>query len=192
MHERSVLVTGGAGYIGSHACKALARAGYLPIVYDNLSYGHEWAVKWGPFQRGDILDRRAWTRYCRNTVQTRRCTLRPSPTWESSVTNPGKYYRNNVAGSLALLEAMRDFGIPRIVFSSSCATYGLPERFPISEDAPQRPINPYGASKLMVERMLADFESAHGLVWAALRYFNAAGADADCEIGARSITPRRT
>jgi UDP-arabinose 4-epimerase len=183
MHERSVLVTGGAGYIGSHACKALARAGYLPIVYDNLSYGHEWAVKWGPFQRGDILDRAR--------VDEVLSKYRPDAVMHfaafayvgESVTNPGKYYRNNVAGSLALLEAMRDFGIPRIVFSSSCATYGLPERFPISEDAPQRPINPYGASKLMVERMLADFESAHGLVWAALRYFNAAGADADCEIG---------
>jgi len=100
-----------------------------------------------------------------------------------SVTNPGKYYRNNMAGSLTLLEAMRDLGIPRIVFSSTCATYGLPERLPIGEDAPQRPINPYGVSKLMVERMLADFENAHGLVWTALRYFNAAGADADCEIG---------
>ena len=183
MRERSVLVTGGAGYIGSHACKALARAGYLPIVYDNLSYGHEWAVKWGPFQRGDILDR---TRLDEVLAKYRPDAVMHFAAFAyvgESVTDPGKYYRNNVAGSLALLEAMRDFGIPRIVFSSSCATYGLPDRFPISEDAPQRPINPYGASKLMVERMLADFESAHGLVWTALRYFNAAGADADCEIG---------
>jgi UDP-arabinose 4-epimerase len=183
MRERSVLVTGGAGYIGSHACKALARAGYLPIVYDNLSHGHEWAVKWGPFQRGDILDRAR--------VDEVLSKYRPDAVMHfaafayvgESVTNPGKYYRNNVAGSLALLEAMRDFGTSRIVFSSSCATYGLPDRCPISEDAPQRPINPYGASKLMVERMLADFGSAYGLVWTALRYFNAAGADTDCEIG---------
>jgi UDP-arabinose 4-epimerase len=183
MGGRSVLVTGGAGYIGSHACKALARAGYLPVVYDNLSYGHEWAVKWGPFERGDILDR--------TRVEEVLAKYRPDAVMHfaafaqvgESVTDPGKYYRNNVAGSLVLLEAMRDFGIPRIVFSSSCATYGLPDRLPISENAPQRPINPYGASKLMVERMLADFESAHGLVWMALRYFNAAGADADCEIG---------
>jgi UDP-arabinose 4-epimerase len=183
MRERSVLVTGGAGYIGSHACKALARAGYLPIVYDNLSYGHEWAVKWGPFQHGDILDR--------TRVDEVLAKYRPDAVMHfaafayigESVMDPGKYYRNNVAGSLALLEAMRDFGIRKIVFSSTCATYGLPDRLPISEDAPQRPINPYGASKLMVERMLRDFERAHGLVWTALRYFNAAGADEHCEIG---------
>src|SRR5277367_5563165 len=112
MPERSVLVTGGAGYIGSHACKALARAGYLPIVYDNLSYGHEWAVKWGPFQRGDILDR--------TLLDEVLAKYRPDAVMHfaafayvgESVTNPGKYYRNNVAGSLSLLEAMRDFGIP--------------------------------------------------------------------------------
>ena len=183
MRERSVLVTGGAGYIGSHACKALARAGYLPIAYDNLSRGHEWAVKWGPLERGDVLDR--------TSVYEVLAKYRPDAVMHfaalayvgESVKDPGKYYRNNVAGSLTLLEAMRDLGIPRIVLSSSCATYGLPERLPISEDAPQRPINPYGASKLMVERMLADFESAHGLVWMALRYFNAAGADEHCEVG---------
>jgi UDP-arabinose 4-epimerase len=183
MSEGSVLVTGGAGYIGSHACKALARAGYLPVVYDNLSNGHEWAVKWGPFQRGDILDR---TRLDEVLAKYRPDAVMHFAAFAyvgESVTDPGKYYRNNVAGSLALLEAMRDFGILRIVFSSSCATYGLPDRFPINENAPQRPINPYGASKLMVERMLADFESAHGLVWMALRYFNAAGADEHCEIG---------
>ena len=183
MRERSVLVTGGAGYIGSHACKALARAGYLPIVYDNLSYGHEWAVKWGPFERGDILDR---TRLDEVLARYRPDAVMHFAAFAyvgESVTDPGKYYRNNVVGSLTLLEAMRDLGITKIVFSSSCATYGLPDRLPISEDAPQRPINPYGASKLMVERMLADFGSAHGLVSTALRYFNAAGADPDGEIG---------
>jgi UDP-arabinose 4-epimerase len=100
-----------------------------------------------------------------------------------SVTDPGRYYRNNLACSLTPLEAVRDMGIARIVFSSTCATYGIPERLPISEEVPQRPINPYGASKLMVERMLSDFSNAHGLVWETLRYFNAAGADPDCEIG---------
>ena len=183
MSKRSVIVVGGAGYIGSHACKALAKAGYLPVVYDNLSYGHEWAVKWGPFELGDILDR---TRL--NEVLAR---YRPEAVMHfaafafvgESVTDPGRYYRNNVAGSLTLLEAMRDMGIARFVFSSTCATYGIPERLPISEEVPQSPINPYGASKLMVERMISDFGNAHGLVWATLRYFNAAGADPDCEIG---------
>jgi UDP-arabinose 4-epimerase len=183
MSKRAVIVTGGAGYIGSHACKALARAGYLPVVYDNLCYGHEWAVKWGPFERGDILDR---TRL--NEVLAR---YRPDVVMHfaalayvgESVTDPGRYYRNNVAGSLTLLEAMRDLGITRIVFSSTCATYGLPEMLPLSENAPQRPISPYGASKLMVERMLSDFGNAHGFVSTTLRYFNAAGADPDHEIG---------
>jgi UDP-arabinose 4-epimerase len=183
MPERSVLVTGGAGYIGAHSCKALARAGYLPIVYDNLSYGHEWAVKWGPLERGDLLDRtrldEVFARYRPEAVMH----FAAFSYVGESVADPGKYYRNNVAGSLTLLEAMRDFGIPRIVFSSTCATYGLARDLPLSEDAPQQPINPYGASKLMVERMLTDFGNAHGLVWTALRYFNAAGADQDCEIG---------
>ena len=183
MRERSVLVTGGAGYIGSHACKALARAGYLPVVYDNLCYGHEWAVKWGPLERGDILDR---ARLDEVLARYRPDALMHFAAFAyvgESVTDPGRYYRNNVAGTLNLLEAMRDLRIGRIVFSSTCATYGLPQKLPISEDVAQRPINPYGASKLMVERMLSDFENAHGIVWAALRYFNAAGADPDHEIG---------
>jgi UDP-arabinose 4-epimerase len=183
LSKRFVIVIGGAGYIGSHACKALARAGYLPVIYDNLCYGHEWAVKWGPLERGDILDRvrldEVLARYQPDAVLHFAALAYVS----ESVTDPGRYYRNNVAGSLNLLEAMRDLGIGKIVFSSTCATYGSPERLPISEEVPQRPINPYGASKLMVERMLADFENAHGLVWTALRYFNAAGADPDGEIG---------
>lgn len=183
LSEQSVIVIGGAGYVGSHACKALARAGYLPVVYDNLCYGHEWAVKWGPLEQGDILDRRrleeVLVRYQPGAVMHFAAFAYVG----ESVTDPGRYYRNNVTGTLNLLETMRDLHISRIVFSSTCATYGLPERLPISEDAAQRPINPYGASKLMVERMLADFENAHGLAWAALRYFNAAGADPDREIG---------
>ncbi|BCU06778.1 UDP-glucose 4-epimerase GalE [Allochromatium tepidum] len=178
-----VLVTGGAGYIGSHTCKALARAGYRPITLDNLVYGHEWAVRWGPLEIGDISDRT-----CLDAVIARH---RPEAVIHfaayayvgESVRDPGRYYRNNVAGTLTLLEAMRDHAIPHIVFSSTCATYGVPDRTPITEDHPQRPINPYGASKLMVERILADFEQAHGLGWIALRYFNAAGADPEGEIG---------
>ena len=182
-HCTNVLVTGGAGYIGSHACKALAMMGYSPITYDNLVYGHDWAVKWGPLERGSILDR---TRL--NEVLSR---YEPEAVMHfaaytyvgESVTDPGKYYRNNVMGSLTLLEAARDHGIKRFVFSSTCATYGIPQLLPIREDALQAPINPYGASKLFVERMLRDFDAAYGVRSIALRYFNAAGADPGNEIG---------
>ena len=180
---QAILVTGGAGYIGSHTCKALAKAGYLPIVYDNLCFGHEWAVQWGPLERGDILDRDRLDQVIEKYQPRAVMHFAAFAYVGESITDPGKYYRNNVIGSLTLLEAMRDSGIKRIVFSSTCATYGTPEKLPIDESSPQHPINPYGASKLMVERMLSDFGTAHGLVWAALRYFNAAGADADCQIG---------
>lgn len=178
-----VLVTGGAGYVGSHACKALAAAGYLPVSYDNLVYGHRWAVRWGPLEIADINDRAAL-----DAVIAR---YRPSAVMHfaayayvgESVRDPAKYYRNNVAGTLTLLEAMRDHGIGRLIVSSTCATYGIPEQTPITEDHPQRPINPYGASKLMIERMLQDFDAAYGLRSVSLRYFNAAGADPDGEIG---------
>ena len=181
--QPSVLVTGGAGYIGSHACKALAQAGYTPITYDNLVYGHPWAVKWGPLETGDIADRERL-----NAVIAR---YRPQAAMHfaaytyvgESVENPGKYYRNNVAGTLTLLEALRDHGIDKLIFSSTCAIYGIPEAVPITETHPQRPINPYGASKLMIEQMLQDFAVAHDLRSISLRYFNAAGADPDGEIG---------
>jgi UDP-arabinose 4-epimerase len=179
----TVLVTGGAGYIGSHACKALARAGYLPVTYDSLVYGHEWAVKWGPLERGDILDRSRLDQVIDQYSPSAIMHFAAFAYVGESVTDPGKYYRNNVAGSLNLLEAARDHGIEQFVFSSTCATYGIPERLPITEDTPQNPINPYGMSKLMVERMLADFGTAHGLRSIALRYFNAAGSDPDGEIG---------
>jgi UDP-arabinose 4-epimerase len=181
--NRAVLVTGGAGYIGSHACKALARAGYLPVTYDSLVYGHEWAVRWGPLERGDILDR---TRLDQVVAHYKPCAVMHFAAFAyvgESVSDPGKYYRNNVAGSLTLLEAMRDSQVDRIVFSSTCATYGVPKTVPIREDTPQHPINPYGASKLMVEWMIRDFGIAYGLKSIALRYFNAAGADLDNEIG---------
>jgi UDP-arabinose 4-epimerase len=176
-------VTGGAGYVGSHACKALRKVGYCPVVYDNLCTGHEWAVKWGPLERGDILDRARLDQvFAKHRPQAVMHFAAFAYVGES-VTNPGKYYRNNVAGSLTLLEAMRDHEIECIVFSSTCATYGVPEIIPIREDAPQHPINPYGASKLMVERMIRDFGSANGLRSISLRYFNAAGADPEGEIG---------
>lgn len=180
---RRVLVTGGAGYIGSHACKALARAGYLPVTFDNLVFGHKWAVKWGPLETGDLSDRERLDRVLDEYRPGAVMHFAAYAYVGESVTNPGKYYRNNVGGSLTLIEAMRDHGINRLIFSSTCATYGVPQALPIVETTPQRPINPYGMSKLMVEQMLADFGTAHGLNWIALRYFNAAGADPDNEIG---------
>jgi UDP-arabinose 4-epimerase len=181
--SRVVLVTGGAGYIGSHACKALSRAGYLPVTYDSLVYGHEWAVKWGPLERGDILDRRRLDDVIEQYRPAAIMHFAAFAYVSESVSNPGKYYRNNVVGSLNLLEAARDHGVQQFIFSSTCATYGIPDKLPITEDAPQRPINPYGASKLMVERMITDFGAAHDLRSVILRYFNAAGADRDGEIG---------
>jgi len=179
----TVLVTGGAGYIGSHTCKALAATGITPVVYDNLSYGHKYAVQWGPFEQGDIQDRARLDQVIARHRPQAVIHFAAFTYVGESVTDPGKYYRNNVAGSLSLLEAMRDHGLNRIVFSSTCATYGIPETVPIAEDLPQNPINAYGQSKLMVEKMLADFERAHDMRWVALRYFNAAGADPDCQIG---------
>ncbi len=180
---KHVLVTGGAGYIGSHACKALSLAGYVPVTFDNLIYGHRSAVRWGPFVHGDILDRAALDAALRAWRPVAVMHFAAFAYVGESVANPGRYYRNNVAGSLTLLEAMRDAGVSRLVFSSTCATYGVPQAVPITEDHPQNPINPYGASKLMVERMLRDFDAAHGLRSISLRYFNAAGADPDGETG---------
>lgn len=180
---KTVLVTGGAGYIGSHACKVLAQQGYLPVVYDNLSSGHAWAAKWGPIEQGDILDRGALDRAIAKHQPSACLHFAAVAYVGESVADPGKYYRNNVVGSLTLMEALRDHGIDKFVLSSTCATYGVPDRVPIDEAMPQAPINPYGASKLMVERMLADFHAAHRLRSVALRYFNAAGADPDIEIG---------
>ena len=178
-----VLVTGGAGYIGSHACKALAAAGHTPVAYDNLSRGNAWAVKWGPLEEGDILDQdRIEAAIARHQIDAVMHFAALAYVAES-VADPALYYRTNAMGVLSLLEAMRARGVGRLVFSSTCATYGSPEATPIREDAPQAPINPYGASKLMAERMIADFIAAYGLKAVAMRYFNAAGADPECEIG---------
>lgn len=179
----TVLVTGGAGYIGSHTCKALARAGHRPVAYDNLVYGHDWAVKWGPLERGDILDAARLRTVMQTSGASAVIHLAAFAYVGESVTDPAKYYRNNVIGTLTLLEAMRGCGIDKLVFSSTCATYGAPDMLPITEDMPQNPVNPYGASKLMIERILADYQPAYGLKSVALRYFNAAGADPDGEIG---------
>ncbi len=180
-----VLVTGGAGYIGSHACKALAVSGYQPVVYDNLIYGHREFVRWGPLEEGDLADIERLREVFRHHQPEAVMHFAAFTYVGESVSDPGKYYRNNVVGSLNLLEAMRDFRVSSLVFSSTCATYGVPQIVPIPEDHAQNPINPYGASKLMMERMMADFSSAHGLSYLALRYFNAAGGDPDGEIGER-------
>jgi UDP-arabinose 4-epimerase len=179
----TVLVTGGAGYIGSHTCKALRAAGYTPVTFDNLVYGHAEAVRWGVLERGDIGDRARLDAVISDHAPTAIVHFAAYAYVGESVTDPGKYYRNNVAGTLTLLEAARDHGIGRFIFSSTCATYGVPSEIPIVETTPQAPINPYGASKLMIERVLADFGVAHDLRWIALRYFNAAGADPGNETG---------
>jgi len=179
----TILVTGGAGYVGSHACKALAQAGYTPVIYDNLVYGHAWAVKWGPFEKGDILDRPRLDEVIGQYNPEAVMHFAALTYVGESVENPGKYYRNNVAGSLVLLEAMRNHGIRDIVFSSTCAVYGNPEKIPISEDHSIKPMNPYGFSKFAVERMLKDFSAVHDMRYVSLRYFNAAGADPHAEIG---------
>ncbi len=178
-----VMVVGGAGYVGAHACKALAAAGHDPIVFDNLSTGHAHSVKWGPLIEGDLLQPLS--------LETALAATRPDAVMHfaalayvgESMTHPDLYYRTNVTGTLNLLDAMRRAGVDRIIFSSTCATYGQPDRMPIVETTPQAPINPYGRSKLMIEQVLADYCKAFDMAAVALRYFNAAGADPDGEIG---------
>jgi len=181
--KKPILVTGGAGYIGAHACKALARAGFTPVAYDNLVYGHRQAVKWGPLEEGDVGDRERLEAVLRKYDPTAVMHFAAYAYVGESVENPAKYYRNNVAGSLTLLESMRSCGIDKIIFSSTCATYGMPEQIPIEENHPQNPINPYGRGKLMIEWILQDFACAYDLRYVSLRYFNAAGADPDAQIG---------
>jgi UDP-arabinose 4-epimerase len=178
-----ILVTGGAGYIGSHACKALSRAGYEPIVFDNLSSGHASAVKWGPLAQGDIRDGAALDQAFHAFKPVMVMHFAAHAYVGESVHDPLKYYENNIGGTQSLLAAMKRNQVNSIIFSSTCATYGIPETVPIDEAAPQNPINPYGFTKLVVERMLADCAAAHGLSWCALRYFNAAGTDPEGELG---------
>jgi len=179
----TVLVTGGAGYVGAHTCKALSGAGYLPVVVDNLSTGHASFVRWGPLIEADIRNSDAIFPALRSHQVEAVLHFAASAYVGESVTDPQKYYENNVAGSLALLKAMLQAGCRKIVFSSSCAVYGEPDEIPIREQTPKNPVNPYGASKLMVERVLSDYGEAYGLDYIALRYFNACGADPEGEIG---------
>lgn len=176
-------MTGGAGYIGSHAAKALTQAGYEVVVFDNLVAGHREAVRFGPFVEGDITDLDAVRQAIRAHGVSAVMHFAAFLDVGESVREPVKYYRNNVTGAITVLEAMALEGVKAFVFSSTCATYGEPIETPISETHPQRPINSYGESKLAIERALPHFERAHGIHSVALRYFNAAGADPDGEIG---------
>jgi UDP-arabinose 4-epimerase len=180
---KNILVTGGAGYIGSHTAKALSRAGYRPVTYDSLVYGHRHAVKWGPFVEGDIADTAKLERVIKDEAIDAVVHFAAFAYVGESVTKPEIYFQNNVVGSLSLLDAMRHTGVKPIVFSSTCATYGMPDRMPITEDTQQRPINPYGETKLMIERALAWYGPAHDIRSVSLRYFNACGADPEGEIG---------
>ncbi len=179
----TVLVAGGAGYIGSHTCKALTAAGFTPVVYDNLSSGHRWAVRWGPLEIGDIRDEARLTEVLLRYRPAAVLHFAALIAVGESVIAPGKYYQTNVAGSIALLNTMRAQGIDTLVFSSTAAVYGVPLCQPIDETQPRAPVNPYGWSKAMVEQIIADHATAHNLRWAALRYFNACGADPDGESG---------
>jgi UDP-glucose-4-epimerase GalE len=176
-------VAGGAGYIGSHTAKALSQAGFEPVVLDNLSTGHAWAVKWGPLVVGDIGDEAL----VRKTVDQHKIEavihFAASAYVGVSMTHPREYFENNSVNTFRLLNALQDSGVPNIVFSSTCATYGDPIRIPIDETHPQLPVNPYGESKLFVEKLLKWYGSAYGLRSVALRYFNASGGDPDGEIG---------
>ncbi len=181
----NILVTGGAGYIGSHTCKQLAASGHTPVVYDNLSNGHRDAVRWGPFEAGDVTDGARLREVFRAHKPQAVIHFAGLIEVGISVTDPAAFYHTNVTGSLTLLRAMIDEGIERIVFSSTAAVYGRPATVPIPETAPTVPINPYGETKRAVEAMLGYFAAAYGVRYAALRYFNAAGADPGGDLGER-------
>jgi len=183
MPTKYILVTGGAGYIGSHTCKAVRQAARTPLVVDNLVHGHRWAVQWGPLIVGDICDSslldHVFERYRPDAV----VHFAAYAYVGESVREPAKYYHNNVGGTLTLIDAMQRHNCRRLVFSSSCATYGTPAEMPIDESSPQNPVNPYGRSKWVIEQILKDYEAAYGMRFVSLRYFNAAGADPDGELG---------
>jgi UDP-glucose 4-epimerase len=178
-----ILVTGGAGYVGSHCLRALLAAGHEAVVYDNLSRGHKKAVPAELLVEGDLSEEAKLASLLKERKIDAVMHFAALALVGESVEKPELYYRNNVLGSFHLLEAMRQSGVRKIVFSSTTATYGTPEQMPIAETTPQQPINPYGFSKLVVERMLDDYAAAHGFGFAALRYFNAAGAAVDGQIG---------
>ncbi|MBQ7585785.1 MAG: UDP-glucose 4-epimerase GalE [Desulfovibrionaceae bacterium] len=178
-----ILVLGGAGYIGSHTCKLLAKQGHYVITYDNLSSGYREFIKWGPFEFGDVRDYASLRKVVYKYNPDGLIHFASSISVGESVEDPGSYFENNILGSLRVMEVLRDEGVRPLVVSSSAAVYGLPNKILVSEKAPTNPINPYGRTKLVMEWMLRDFAVAHKLPWVALRYFNASGADLDAEIG---------
>lgn len=180
-----VLVTGGAGYVGSHACKSLAAAGFEPHAFDNLCRGHRDAVRWGPLILGDVRDQQALFDALKETGAVAVLHFAGLSDVGESVRDPLPYYDVNIGGALALAGAMTSAGVNALIFSSTCAVYGTPEVIPIAESTPLAPINPYGVSKASAEKIFADAAAAYGLRTTALRYFNAAGADPDGEIGER-------
>jgi len=180
-----ILIVGGAGYIGSHVNKLLAKNSFKTVVFDNLVYGHREAVQWGEFVLGDLADRDQ-IRLCFRKYPIEAVMHFSAFAYVGeSVVHPARYYMNNVANTLNLLEAMREANVRYFIFSSTCATYGVPQEIPIIEDHPQRPVNPYGRSKLMIENILEDYDKAYGIRHVNLRYFNAAGADPEGKIGER-------
>jgi UDP-glucose 4-epimerase len=178
-----ILIVGGAGYIGSHMAKYLHTRGLKPVVLDNLSMGHREAVKWGPLYEGELDDTNLLDEIFRRHDIKAVMHFAAFCYVGESVTQPLKYYQNNVAATLGLLSSMLEYGVNKLIFSSSCATYGEPDSLPIRENHPQHPINPYGRSKLMMENILDDLGAAHGMKSVCLRYFNAAGADPEGELG---------
>jgi UDP-glucose 4-epimerase len=178
-----ILIVGGAGYIGSHVNKELNKRGYKTVVFDNLIYGHKEFVKWGEFVLGDLNNkehiRLVFEKYPIDAVMHFAAFAYVG----ESVIHPEKYYINNVLNTLNLLSIMKEYNVNKFIFSSTCATYGIPEELPITENHTQNPINPYGQSKLMIERIINDYDKAYGFKYITLRYFNAAGADIDVEIG---------
>ncbi|MBI4743982.1 MAG: UDP-glucose 4-epimerase GalE [Actinobacteria bacterium] len=178
-----ILIVGGAGYIGSHVNKLLVKEGHKTVIFDNLSQGYKEFVRWGEFVLGDLANkeqiRHCFHKYSINAVMHFSAFAYVG----ESVIDPAKYYLNNVAYTLNLLEVMREFGVNYFIFSSTCATYGIPKEIPIAEKHFQKPINPYGRSKLMIEEILRDYDKAYGIKHINLRYFNAAGADLDGKIG---------
>ena len=178
-----ILVTGGAGYIGSHACKALAAAGYTPVTFDNLCTGWQDAVKFGPIEQGDLLDRARLDEVFKKHKPAAVMHFAALSQVGESMIDPGKYWRNNVSGSLNLIEAAADSGCLNVVFSSTCATYGEHDNIVLDENTPQKPVNSYGASKRAIEDILENFEASHGVKSVIFRYFNVAGADPEAEVG---------
>lgn len=181
--NKNILVAGGAGYIGSHMALYLLEKGYTPIIYDNLSEGHKEAVLGGMFVKGDIQDEAKLTEVLQTYNVSAVMHFAAHCYVGESVTDPEKYYSNNVFNTFSLLNTMRKCKIDKFIFSSSCATYGIPQKLPLTEDHPQNPINPYGNTKLVVEKILADYEKSYDFHSVSLRYFNAAGADLKGRIG---------